>query len=148
MNPIETVLKTTMGELKEMVDVNTVVGEPFVTPDGSTIIPISKVCFGFVTGGGEYSCGKQPEIEKPFAGGSASGVGITPVAFMVANKDGCKLLCMAHRGTLDKVLEHTPAVLCELKNMFKECGAEKQNKSGAKNKNKESSDEENKNSEA
>ena len=53
MNPIETVLKTTMGELKEMVDVNTVVGEPFVTPDGSTIIPISKVCFGFVTGGGE-----------------------------------------------------------------------------------------------
>lgn len=129
MNPIETVLKTTMSELKEMVDVNTVVGQPFVTPDGSTIIPISKVCFGFVTGGGEYSCGKQPEIEKPFAGGSASGVGITPVAFMVANKDGCKLLCASHRSNLDKVLDNAPSVLCELKNMVKECtGKEEEQK--------------------
>ena len=52
MHPIETILNTTMSELKEMVDVNTIVGDPFVTPGGCTVIPISKVSFGFVSGGG------------------------------------------------------------------------------------------------
>ena len=53
MHPIENILKTTMSELKEMVDVNTIVGAPFIAPDGATIIPISKLSFGFVSGGGE-----------------------------------------------------------------------------------------------
>ena len=73
MHPIEHVLNTTMSELGKMVDVNTIVGNPFVTPDGCTIIPISKVSFGFVTGGGEYGEGMKAPIETrhPFAGGTA-----------------------------------------------------------------------------
>ena len=61
MHPIENILQTTMSELKQMVDVNTIVGNPFVTPSGCTIIPISKVSLGFVTGGGEYDSGGKKQ---------------------------------------------------------------------------------------
>ena len=64
MHPIENVLSITMSELNKMVDVNTIVGNPFVTPDGCTIIPISKVSFGFVTGGGEYGEGKKSLLKR------------------------------------------------------------------------------------
>lgn len=110
MHPIEHVLNTTMSELGKMVDVNTIVGNPFVTPDGCTIIPISKVSFGFVTGGGEYGEGMKAPIETrhPFAGGTASGVTITPVAFMVEKQDQIKLLTATERDIVDKILESIP----------------------------------------
>ena len=126
MHPIETILNTTMSELKEMVDVNTIVGDPFVTPNGCTVIPISKVSFGFVTGGGEYgesiNCKGQAQNAQgngfPFAGGTASGISITPVAFMTADQDSVKLLSTCHRSVLDKVLENMPQVLNEIKDMI------------------------------
>lgn len=131
MHPIENILNITMSELKEMVDVNTVVGSPFVSPSGCTIIPISKVSFGFVTGGGEYgdSINKGRENQNlanngfPFAGGSASGVTITPVAFMAADKENIKLLTACQRSVVDKVLENIPQMMCELKEMIG-CGKE------------------------
>lgn len=122
MHPIEQMLETTMTQLKEMVDVNTIVGEPFVTPTGATVIPISRLSFGVTAGGGEYA--KAPRKEEggdfPFAAGSASGVSIAPVAFMVADGEGVKLLTVQHRNALDKLVENTPGILCELKNMVKE----------------------------
>ena len=89
MHPIENILNITMSELKEMADVDTIVGKPFVTPNGQTIVPISKISFGFVSGGGEYHASAKAEKEVaakeyPFAGGSSAGISISPVAFMVS----------------------------------------------------------------
>lgn len=122
MHPIEHVLNTTMSELNKMVDVNTIVGNPFVTPDGCTIIPISKVSFGFVTGGGEYGEGMKAPIETryPFAGGTASGVTITPVAFMVEKQDQIKLLTATERDIVDKILESIPQMASEVRKMFEQ----------------------------
>ena len=69
-------MSTSMESIREMVDVNTVVGEPVKTQDGSTIIPISKVSFGFVAGGGEYP-GTMQCADMPFAGGAGAGVSVT-----------------------------------------------------------------------
>ena len=128
MHPIENILKTTMCELKEMIDVNTIVGTPFVSPGGCTIIPISKVSFGFFSGGGEYGNVRGEEATYPFSGGSASGVTINPVAFMVADAENIKLLTVAQRNALDKLMENAPHILSELKDIAKrmtcDCGCE------------------------
>ena len=129
MHPIENILQTTMSELKQMVDVNTIVGNTFVTPSGCTIIPISKVSLGFVTGGGEYDSGgkkQEPMGRDAFAGGTASGVSITPVAFMVADggNNNVKLLTATHRSITDKILENIPNMISEIKAMCP-CGNEK-----------------------
>ena len=130
MHPIENILQTTMSELKQIVDVNTIVGNPFVTPSGCTIIPISKVSLGFVTGGGEYDSGskkQEPMTRDAFAGGTASGVSITPVAFMVADggNNNVKLLTATHRSITDKILENIPNMVAEIKEMCCKCGNEK-----------------------
>lgn len=121
MHPIENILKTTMAELREMVDVNTIVGSPFVAPNGTSIIPISKVSFGFVSGGGEYGQMKKKgqenenEADYPFASATTSGVCITPVAFMVADSDCVKLLTVSKRNALDKLIENAPTMISEIK---------------------------------
>lgn len=77
-HPIESLMGTSMESIREMVDVNTVVGEPVQTQDGSTVIPISKVSFGFVAGGGEYAMSNTQQQEgMPFAGGAGAGVSVT-----------------------------------------------------------------------
>ena len=98
-HPIEGLMKTAMESIKEMVDVNTIVGDAVETPDGSVIIPISKVGFGFASGGGEYEQmykkGRDVNTlqnELPFAGGAGAGVSIQPVAFMVVGQGQIRLL--------------------------------------------------------
>ena len=98
-------MSTAMENIKEMVDVNTIVGDPVQCPDGSVIIPISKVGFGFAAGGGEYGEGKD---EKPFAGGSGAGISISPVAFMVVGKGQVKLLPINAPG--DRAMEMVASV--------------------------------------
>lgn len=137
-HPIEALMKTAMQSIKEMVDVNTIVGDAVQSPDGTVIIPISKVTFGFAAGGGEYSfyldeedsdanedseddnggkdggCGKYP-----FAGGSGAGVSINPVAFMIVGNGQIKLLPVNINSTVDKVLDLVPEVLCRIESMCK-----------------------------
>lgn len=100
-HPIEALMKTTMSSLKDMVDVNTIVGDPVQSPDGLVIIPISKVCFGFASGGTEFNTlvkkskreDYSTEDEKlPFGGGTGAGVSVQPVAFMVVGNNQMKLL--------------------------------------------------------
>jgi len=100
-HPIEALMKTTMTSLKDMVDVNTIVGDPVQSPDGLVIIPISKVSFGFASGGTEFntvnkkSRREDNSIEEgklPFGGGTGAGVSVQPVAFMVVGKNQMKLL--------------------------------------------------------
>ena len=129
MHPIENILQTTMQQLREMVDVNTIVGDAFVTPSGCTIVPVSRVSIGFVTGGGDYGkCqgSQQGEDGKmPFAGGSASGVSITPVAFLVADEGNIRLMTATHRNALDRILDNAPQMLEEIKDICKKEGEAK-----------------------
>lgn len=128
MHPIENIMQTTMSEIREMVDVNTVVGEAVITPDGNTIIPISKVCFGFVSGGGEYGEAtlKNENPSYPFAGGSGAGISISPVAFLVVGDNNIKMLTVNHRNTTEKIIEAVPNLISEIKDVFKnnECMCE------------------------
>jgi len=126
-------MKTAMQSIREMVDVNTIVGDAVQTPDGTVIIPISRVTFGFAAGGGEYGYGAGEETDRdsqdenedsgggkfPFAGGSGAGVSINPVAFMVVGNGHIKLLPVNINSTIDKILDLVPEFLCRLENICK-----------------------------
>ena len=92
--PIESLMGTTMENIKDMVDVNTVVGDPVLASDGTTVIPVSRVTFGFVAGGGEYGVGenKMPSLSEkmPFAGGTSAGVSVHPMGFLVVGNGQVK----------------------------------------------------------
>jgi len=132
-HPIEALMKTAMQSIREMVDVNTIVGDAVQTPDGTVIIPISRVTFGFAAGGGEYGYGAGEETDRdsqdenedsgggkfPFAGGSGAGVSINPVAFMVVGNGHIKLLPVNINSTIDKILDLVPEFLCRLENICK-----------------------------
>lgn len=122
-HPIEGLMDTAMRSIKEMVDVNTIIGDTVQTENGTVIIPVSKVCFGFASGGGEYakeqkekhdnvnSFNQQNENTKedmPFAGGSAAGVSITPVAFMTVTEGEVRLLPVNTNASIDKLLDLIP----------------------------------------
>ena len=115
-----------MQNIKEMVDVNTIVGDAVEAPDGTVIIPISKVSFGFVAGGGEVSavCGRDSRDDEeedgaklPFAGGSGGGFSINPVAFMVVGKEQIRLLPVDMNISVDRILDIVPGLF----DKFNEC---------------------------
>lgn len=110
---------TSMESIREMVDVNTVVGDPVQTQDGSTIIPISKVSFGFVAGGGEYPCGtmRTQTEEMPFAGGAGAGVSVHPMGFLVCSQNGVRLLSANCASPMERIVEMIPQALEGLKAM-------------------------------
>ena len=106
-HPIESLMLTAMSSIRDMVDVNTIIGEPIEAGNNITIIPISKVCFGFAAGGSEFNGetlkeynrkDKNEEIEYklPFGGGAGAGVTINPVAFLVVQNDNVKLMPVNH----------------------------------------------------
>ena len=113
---------TSMESIREMVDVNTVVGDPVQTQDGSTIIPISTVSFGFVAGGGEYLCGTmRPQTEEmPFAGGAGAGVSVHPMGFLVCSQNGVRLLSANCASPMERIVEMIPQALEGLKAMGEE----------------------------
>ena len=114
-HPIESVMTTTLENIRDMVDVNTIIGEPVPTPDGSTVIPVSKVSFGFASGGGEYrGKGTMASGQPPFAGGSGAGVTLQPVGFLILGKGEAKLLPAQYATPLDHVLEAIPRMIEEI----------------------------------
>ena len=124
-HPIENIMGTTMENIRDMVDVNTVIGEPITTQDGSTVIPVSRVCFGFVAGGGEYRCPGHPRAlaetgeRMPFAGGTGAGVTIQPMGFLVTNQNSVRLLPAQPYAPADRIIELVPQLMCELRNFLK-----------------------------
>lgn len=124
-HPIENIMCTTMENIREMVDVNTVIGEAIVTQDGSTVIPISRVCFGFVAGGGEYRCSPPPKPAEndlgrmPFAGGAGAGVTLQPVGFLVTNGSSVRLLPAQVNAPADRIIELIPQLMGELRDFLK-----------------------------
>ncbi len=128
-HPIESLMKTTMESIKEMVDVNTIVGDAVETIDGTTIIPISKVSFGFASGGGDFADTKKSRKEEdsgeanknklPFAGGAGAGISIQPVAFMVVGNGQMKLMSVDQNTHLvDTIISSTPKVIDSLQSAF------------------------------
>ena len=109
-HPLNDLMQSTMDRIREMVDTNTIVGQPITTPDGVTLIPISKVSFGFGSGGADY--GKTTPKEN-FGGGSAAGVRIDPVAFLVIREGNTRVLPVAvpPATTLDRVIDMVPDLL-------------------------------------
>ncbi|OOE13905.1 GerW family sporulation protein [Fictibacillus arsenicus] len=131
-HPIQGLMKTAMENLKEMIDVNTIIGDPVETPDGSVILTVSKVGFGFAAGGSEF--GNQQESkqssqgsqgssnggkEMPFGGGSGGGVSITPIAFLVVSNTGIKTIHLDNSTHLyERILDLAPGVIDKLQNLM------------------------------
>lgn len=130
-HPIQGLMQTAMENIKEMVDVNTIVGDPVETPDGSIILPISKVGFGFAAGGSEFVVDNQNEtfnkndahqanVALPFGGGSGGGVSITPIAFLVVGAQGVKVVSLDNNTHLyERLIESAPQVVEKVQNMIK-----------------------------
>ncbi|WP_044894499.1 GerW family sporulation protein [Bacillus alveayuensis] len=126
-HPIQELMSTAMENLKQMIDVNTIIGDPVETPDGSVILTVSKVGFGFAAGGSEFMLdgdqqnGQQTSEHKhPFGGGSGGGVSITPIAFLIVNASGIKLLHLDESTHLyEKILDLAPQAMEKIQQMLK-----------------------------
>ena len=114
--PLSDLMRATMDKVHEMVDTNTIVGQPITTPDGVTLIPISKVSFGFGSGGGDY--GKA--AKEGFGGGSAAGVRIDPVAFLVIKDGTTRVLPVAVPpvSSVERIVDMVPDVLDRVEKFF------------------------------
>lgn len=126
-HPIQGLMTTAMENLKEMIDVNTIIGDPVETPDGSVILTVSKVGFGFAAGGSEFmtSKGNDGEGESsdksklPFGGGSGGGVSITPIAFLIVNAQGVKMVHLDESTHLyERILDLAPQAVDKIQEMF------------------------------
>lgn len=128
-HPIQGLMKTTMESIKEMVDVNTIVGDPVESPDGQVIIPISRVSFGFASGGSEFKGNDEnndnvqnsiSEKKLPFGGGTGAGVSINPVAFIVVGNGNMRLLPVDQNANiLNSILEVIPKMASGIQNKLK-----------------------------
>jgi sporulation protein YtfJ len=119
---IEGLMLTAMDSIRDMIDVNTIIGEPMKIQDNITVIPISKVGFGFAAGGSEFNGqaikeynknreGEEIAYRTPFGGGSGAGVSIKPVAFLVIQDNIVKILPVEHSCTIDKILDYVPDLM-------------------------------------
>lgn len=131
--PIEGLMNTAMNSIKDMVDVNTIIGNPIETTNNVVVIPVSKVNFGFVAGGSEFNGNtkknnslisnkegedKKENVRMPFGGGSGAGVSISPIAFIVIQQSGVKLLPIDHSSALDKLLDFMPDLMQKTQEMI------------------------------
>ncbi|WP_379162217.1 GerW family sporulation protein [Paenibacillus sp. sgz5001063] len=127
-HPIQGLMQTAMENIKGMVDVNTIVGDPVETPDGSVILPISKVAFGFAAGGSDFRVEDDaPSVNGtgsgvkmlPFGGGSGGGVSIRPIAFLVVGREGVHIVPLDNQTHLfEKIIDATPGLIDKIQTMF------------------------------
>ena len=118
-HPISVLMQTTLENIRDMVDVNTVIGDAIQTASGTTVIPFSKVTFGFATGGGEYDPQKTPVQQVlPFAGGSGAGVTVQPVGFLVIGPEGIRLLPAQNKTALEQAISSAPQLVEDIRSAF------------------------------
>lgn len=126
-HPIQGLMKTAMQSIKEMVDVNTVVGDAVETKDGTVIVPVSRVSAGFAAGGGEYSAaradsgrsGEDGAGRLPFGGGSGAGVTVQPVGFLVVSDKAIRFLPVDERAVVDRILDVAPEVIDRINHLIR-----------------------------
>lgn len=131
-HPIEGLMTTAMNSIQDMIDVNTIIGEPIETSNNIVIIPISKVSFGFAAGGSEFKGEtvdeytrkekeEQVQYRLPFGGGSGAGVTINPIAFLVIQENNVKLMPVNHTSSIDKLLDYMPDLMEKASNALNQC---------------------------
>ena len=136
-HPIEGLMLTAMSSIQDMIDVNTIIGEPIETSNNVVIIPISKVSFGFAAGGSEFKGETIDEYTKkdkeeaiqyrlPFGGGSGAGVSINPVAFLIVQEGCVKLLPVSHSSAIDKLIDYVPDLIEKVNQMMQKQLKDKQ----------------------
>lgn len=106
-------LETTIQKIRDMVDANTVVGQPITTSDGTTILPVSRISIGLGGGGSDFASSKVPNGQMPFGGGVGAGVKVTPVCFLVVKEGNVRILTIAEpaNSTADRIVEMVPETL-------------------------------------
>ncbi len=119
-HPINSLMDTTLEKIRQMVDSNTIIGNPINTADGSTIIPVSKVSFGFTSGGSDFVSKNAPK--DLFGGGSGAGVSIQPVAFLVIHEGDVRMIQLADQkaGTVDRLVNMLPEVIDKVQGFVKD----------------------------
>lgn len=126
-HPIEGMMGTTMEKIREMTDVNTIIGDPITAPDGTVIIPVSKVSFGFGSGGSDWPSKSTPK--DLFGGGAGAGISIQPLAFLVVSKGEVKLLQMSQSAnTADHMVNMVPEVIDKISGLISGTGKNKKEK--------------------
>ena len=125
-HPIQGLMNVTMDKIRQMADSNTIIGKPIKTDDGTTILPVSRISFGFASAGTDFD-GKNAANKDLFGGGSGAGVNIQPVAFLVM-KDGCVRTIQLSDGsnTIDRALTMLPELVDKVSALLK-----KEEKKGA-----------------
>ncbi|MGE5415152.1 MAG: GerW family sporulation protein [Acidobacteriota bacterium] len=123
-HPIESLMKTAMESIKQMVDVNTVVGDAVETNDGTVIIPISQVSCGFAAGGGEYDMARQASSDSglPFGGGSGGGVSVKPVGFLVVKATDVRLISVNGNQLAERMVDLAPNILNRIETIMQRRG--------------------------
>ena len=128
-HPLSEMMSSSMSKIREMVDVNTVIGDPIVTGDGVTIIPVTKVSIGYGGGGSDFATKNYPaNRDNAFGGGAGAGVTITPVAFLVVRGDNVRMLPVAEPAStsVDRLIEQLPDLIDKLQSFVESRKAEKE----------------------
>lgn len=117
-HPIQGLMGVTMDKIREMVDSNMIVGSPITMADGTTILPVSRVTFGFASGGSDFN-GKNPANKDLFGGGSGAGVSVVPMAFLIIQNGNVRTVQLAEpNNTLDRALNMVPELVDKLTSML------------------------------
>ena len=128
-HPLSEMMSSSMSKIREMVDVNTVIGDPIVTGDGVTIIPVTKVSIGYGGGGSDFATKNYPaNRDNPFGGGAGAGVSITPVAFLIVRGENVRMLPVAEPAStsVDRLIEQLPDLIDKAQSFFESRKAEKE----------------------
>ena len=127
-HPLPDMMGLSMAKIKDMVDVNTIIGDPIQTPEGVTIIPVSKVKIGFAGGGSDFAPKGYPvNKNNAFGGGSGAGVTITPVAFLVVKGESVRMMPVAEpaSNSLERLVEMLPELIDQVSALTKKKDQEK-----------------------
>lgn len=117
-HPINSLMETSMKRIKELIDVNTIIGDPITTPDGTTIIPVSKVAYGFASGGSDLPTKK--DNRDCFGGGSGAGVTIQPIGFLSISKGNVKFIAIEkYDGAADRIVGMIPEAFDKISSFIK-----------------------------
>ena len=118
-HPIQGLMNVTMDKIRQMADSNTIIGKPIKTDDGTTILPVSRISFGFASAGTDFD-GKNAANKDLFGGGSGAGANIQPGAFLVV-KDGCVRTIQLSDGsnTVDRALTMLPELVDKVSALLK-----------------------------
>lgn len=124
-NTLNAIVDTTLEKIKGLVDVNTIIGQPIRTDDHTTIVPVSKVTFGFASGGSEFN-GKKPDSKNNFGGGSGAGVTISPIAFLIIQGDNVRVTpVVSGSEPVDRLASLVPEMFDKVTALFKKNKTEK-----------------------